>query len=578
MATNNKSPAPLSDSSDVLLRHLDDAVLLLPDNEKDAYLEALHLAPSLVQRESNPITFLRHENFNLWAASQRLVTYWRMRKEVFGPEAFLKPIHQTGSGALSATDIEILDAGYVRLLPKTAFNGRHVLWWDRDTLTPAQLRQRASRIRAFFYIMQLVMEDYGNTDENEETSTSYNSRRNDDNESKLNLTVVANLTASLVISSDYNFSHQCTELTRQAFPINIAAIHLVSVPGNLASTIMTTSIGVVLQMCSVFSHLALVHVGSTLRDLQQKLRAAGFDKRGLPPKLGGLYKEDKLEQFKRRRCKIEEEMFLSEVEKLSKKRKVNMIHSRQKRERRKIEYEVINEQAQKLMDKNDALKADNKRLEQIIEVAQQAVMNPAGNLQSCQEILDILLQPDQQMSAQARRVSEDSRPVARETTKNVIVKSQSSVSDERRNELQNERDTQLNLQVQQLLSPHSDFSRRSVDHNLHSSSFRSDSSNNYINRTNESNNFLNALAAVRQIQANNSLQIPNASPVFSADPNLLRPEQISMLLNYNPSLLHNLGNVVPDTDNRSGRYEELRDNSRSNGSGANSAAFNPWQI
>ena len=39
-----------------------------PDEEKEAYLEALARAPQLVQTESDPLLFLRSENYNSWVS------------------------------------------------------------------------------------------------------------------------------------------------------------------------------------------------------------------------------------------------------------------------------------------------------------------------------------------------------------------------------------------------------------------------------------------------------------------------------------------------------------------------------
>lgn len=568
--TINKSPTTLPDS--VVLEHLNEAIQLLPQNEKEAYLEALNQAPYLIQKESNPLKFLRHENFNLWATSQRLVSYWKMRKEIFGPEAFLKPMHQTGSGALSAIDIEILDTGYIRLLPKSAFMGQCVVWWDREILTPDQLQHRTARLRVFFYIMQLVIEDCGNSDENEEVSTLSDSNKKEDNECRSGLTIVANLSATLAINSDYGFSSIVTGMMQEAFPLHIDSIHLVTIPGNLASTILTTLIGVVLRMVGAyFSRVTYVHVGSNIRELQQKLRTAGFDKKFLPQKIGGLWKDEKLEQFKRRRCKIEAEMFLSEDEKLDMKRKVNMIHSRQKRERRKIELEVIQEQAQTLKDQNDDLRADNERLEKLIEIAQieaqisEQATGATGILQSCRERLDstmqmdITMQGNQQSLGRSFGMSECQRSASMEM---------------------NHSEFQGNARRQQLFS-HSNLSAHSVNRVFQTPvgniqhSFRSDSLNISMDLSN--NNFLQALATVRQIHGTGSLPARATPSVLSFNPDVLRPDEASMMLNYNPGLLQRFGNIVPDVVNGGARNEVSSESSGDMGLDVSGTTFYEWQ-
>jgi hypothetical protein len=47
---------------------LDEAISMIPDTDKVAYLRALELCPELVRMESEPIRFLRSENYNPWVS------------------------------------------------------------------------------------------------------------------------------------------------------------------------------------------------------------------------------------------------------------------------------------------------------------------------------------------------------------------------------------------------------------------------------------------------------------------------------------------------------------------------------
>lgn len=79
------------------LAQLEDAIALLPDEDRAALLEARIVAPALFEEESPPIRFLRVEKWNAWAAAARLAKYWRTRTELFGKRAFL-PMDQSGEG------------------------------------------------------------------------------------------------------------------------------------------------------------------------------------------------------------------------------------------------------------------------------------------------------------------------------------------------------------------------------------------------------------------------------------------------------------------------------------------------
>jgi hypothetical protein len=67
---------------------LEQALELIPYEEKAAYLEAVETAHHLIEDESNPVWFIRYEQCNFWAAASRLVTYWKERKAMFGDRAF----------------------------------------------------------------------------------------------------------------------------------------------------------------------------------------------------------------------------------------------------------------------------------------------------------------------------------------------------------------------------------------------------------------------------------------------------------------------------------------------------------
>lgn len=54
-------------------RSLAEALELIPSEEKQAYLEAVEKCPDLVANESKANLFLQYDNFNAWAAAQRMV-------------------------------------------------------------------------------------------------------------------------------------------------------------------------------------------------------------------------------------------------------------------------------------------------------------------------------------------------------------------------------------------------------------------------------------------------------------------------------------------------------------------------
>jgi hypothetical protein len=132
---------------------LQEALNEIPDAAKQAYLEALERAPLLVERESDPISFLRCENYDAWAAASRLVAYWEVRKKFFGPDRAFLPMTQTGA---MAEDMEYSEKALITILSDDD-HGRPVVCWDRIRATAA-VAPRASVLRCYFYLLHVLSE------------------------------------------------------------------------------------------------------------------------------------------------------------------------------------------------------------------------------------------------------------------------------------------------------------------------------------------------------------------------------------------------------------------------------------
>jgi hypothetical protein len=115
------------------LVQLEEALQCISD--KREYLRAFELAPELVRTESDPLRFLRCENYDAWAAALRLTKYWKMRCKIFGDRAFL-PMTQTGEGALTNQDVERLREGAMRLMDPDKM-GRAVIYFRRAAMIRA---------------------------------------------------------------------------------------------------------------------------------------------------------------------------------------------------------------------------------------------------------------------------------------------------------------------------------------------------------------------------------------------------------------------------------------------------------
>jgi hypothetical protein len=133
---------------------MQEALRVVPLYEKVDYLKALEVSPQLVMTESDPLRFLRHQNFNAQTAAQGLARYWKRRRELFGERTFL-PMTITGDGALSVEDIESINSGVVAFLPSDV-NGRTVICYDSSRRLEHSVE---SHLRAAFYYGQIVAEN-----------------------------------------------------------------------------------------------------------------------------------------------------------------------------------------------------------------------------------------------------------------------------------------------------------------------------------------------------------------------------------------------------------------------------------
>ena len=81
-----------------------------------AYRQALEQVPHLVAAESCISDFLAKERGNPLRAATRLAKYWSARKELFGEDRWLRPMTQTGTGALDPQDVALLRTGFMAFI------------------------------------------------------------------------------------------------------------------------------------------------------------------------------------------------------------------------------------------------------------------------------------------------------------------------------------------------------------------------------------------------------------------------------------------------------------------------------
>lgn len=87
------------------------AFAFIEPSERQEYEEALETVPELVEAETQVLGILREEGFDPRRTAAHIAKYWKCRKIIF-QERWLLPLNQTGTGALSMEDIELLRTGF----------------------------------------------------------------------------------------------------------------------------------------------------------------------------------------------------------------------------------------------------------------------------------------------------------------------------------------------------------------------------------------------------------------------------------------------------------------------------------
>ena len=355
-------------------REVEIAMGQVPHDLKEAYLEAKQLVPDLVEKESNPKLFLLCEGNNALAAAQCLAGYWKKRKEIFVNKAFL-PLNQTGEGALSRGDMNLLSSGFMALLPKLS-TGHTVLCYDGSRLSKAP---KDSQLRVAFYWFSVAAE---------------NSPK-----SQTDGIVLLHLIDKL--NTTVRDKRQPLDAVLQALPIHIKVLHAIA--STTVRSVTDRGIhGAVNKLFGAsYSRRVIPYGGALGNALVLHLRAHGLSVAGIPKSIGGSWGYERFVRYIELRTRYEWDLppgsgskdlaklafdfsgvrnlsDLNEEERTERRRRMNVLHSRRKRERERIEIEVLQEQCADLQYKNKQVFLDNSRLEDMLQTAQRKIAGIAA--------------------------------------------------------------------------------------------------------------------------------------------------------------------------------------------------------
>jgi hypothetical protein len=251
---------------------LEQALRRIPEDDKASYLEAVRVAPHLVETECDPIRFLRVEGGNAAKAAARLCMYWKKRTQLFGKRAFLSLRDCSGSGALDEAAVKILERGSPVQLPDDA-KGSPVFCLDPSRLQDGLKTPGNARLQVMFHVLDKVAES----------------------------NPVSQIRGAILLrvanepSWDRNKAGKATAILEQAIPIKIKVIRILCVPPPGAMRIFEQTALPLLQkvFAEIWGDRAQVHLASSPAHLAQQLEATGLRKPGLPLCCGGTLNLDK---------------------------------------------------------------------------------------------------------------------------------------------------------------------------------------------------------------------------------------------------------------------------------------------
>ena len=234
----------------------------IPFNEKTQYLQAMNVAQQLVNTESDPLKFLRHQGYNARVTAHRLVTYWRRRCEIFGDRAFL-PL----TSALDKDAVQFLQFGEQVILPSDS-EGCPVLCFD----TSRRLEDSPGiRSKAAFFIGQKISENP--------------------------MAHTKGCVVLFIVSDPKHDSvtSQCHAMMMNNFPIKIKAWHFIDCIPNWKKTTLSFNsyVASAIQAFAPVDFPTFIHSTKNEKFLDN-LEVQGLQRGGLPSFLGGRWGFDQM--------------------------------------------------------------------------------------------------------------------------------------------------------------------------------------------------------------------------------------------------------------------------------------------
>ena len=324
------------------------------ENKKD-YLDALRLAPALIKAESDPIKFLRSEDFNPWTSAMTFVKYWEYRKRFFGSR-WLLPMNDTGAGSLDQDDIKLLRKGWLTFVaPRDSSQGRFLLV-DHGRIGD---HTHQSRLRVVFYLCSVPSDIPAQT---------------------VGMTVVRLIpikTEDAFTAPRISNATTVFRMMKEALPLRLRHVCFLKLAENDRGQILSAFLGRV--SCTLFELLGkqtpfTVPI-TRVNQAAEKLAEFGVPPCVLPHSHGGTWSYEQMLAWKKAVCEEDDigkqvkVPWIAETRPPPSEREVNALYARRAYEKRKTKRAADEATVKRLRVENERLRQDNEFLESLLEKA-----------------------------------------------------------------------------------------------------------------------------------------------------------------------------------------------------------------
>ena len=271
----------IDDLDEITKAEMGQAFGLVPEYEKRDYILAKEEVPELVEKETPWKDFVWTESGNTYLAALRIARYWKARRHTFGEERWLRPLIQTGSGALDIHDIELLRSGFLVMMVRPT--GGILGLMDFSKLPPYY--ESNSVLRVYYYIAKLFAR-----------------------ESQKGYTVI-NVETGKARSNPLTLEIQA--ILEVAFPMKLRESRLFLVqgcfePGREALLDNALSLGEHVMRSTTRNHVNRI-LGASIRQAQHHIQSAsgGIEREYLPLCIGGSFEYKMYGQWIQDRVSVE---------------------------------------------------------------------------------------------------------------------------------------------------------------------------------------------------------------------------------------------------------------------------------